>query len=323
MKIAFVPGNLNFNKISCFVIGFQASLFFTINLLAQCTLSGNYQNTNAFQNALNVAAANNCSTVTLTGTAQWATTVNIPPSVTLIIAGGATILGNGSVTSDNPIFVDPGATFNTNGNDVIINGEVFNYDEPISGPFVIGELQLPVELESISASSRSGFIEILWTTAMELNTDYFLVEKSLNGVDFFQIGTVNASGNSFFKKQYSYNDSNPVNGINYYRLKQLDLNGAYTYSWIVATHFDVGEYRITCYPNPVLPGTELHLKCGDESAIEKVTLTDINGRATYLNIDNSGSSLKLQIPGSLPTGIYLLQYHLNGNCFQSAKISVK
>ncbi|MEL6944906.1 MAG: hypothetical protein AAFO82_19800, partial [Bacteroidota bacterium] len=90
---------------------------------------------------------------------------------------------------------------------------------------------LPVELIDFKAIAERGTgVWLKWATASEINSDVFLIEKSQDGNIFKEIGKLKAAGNSFKKLDYSYLDENPFEGNNYYRLKQVDLDGQYEYS---------------------------------------------------------------------------------------------
>lgn len=89
---------------------------------------------------------------------------------------------------------------------------------------------LPIELLSFDAELKNDVVWLTWVTAAEINNDYFTLERSIDGINFTPIGNVNGAGNSSTILNYQYIDDNPFNGTNYYRLKQTDFDGKYTYS---------------------------------------------------------------------------------------------
>ena len=93
---------------------------------------------------------------------------------------------------------------------------------------------LPIELLSFSGNSLDDANILEWTTSTELDNDYFIVERSSNGSDFEEIQKVDGAGNSNSAISYSIRDNDPLNGINYYRLKQTDFSGNYKHSSIIA-----------------------------------------------------------------------------------------
>lgn len=112
---------------------------------------------------------------------------------------------------------------------------------------------LPIELIEFNVEKQSGNVELNWSTASELNNDYFVIEKSVDGIDFKAIGTVDGSGNSNQLLHYSFLDQNPYSGTSYYRLMQFDYDGASSSSDIKSIHIQsgsiVGEPKI--WPNPI------------------------------------------------------------------------
>ena len=90
-----------------------------------------------------------------------------------------------------------------------------------------------------------------WQTSAEINSESFMVEKSKDGVIWIPLPEIPGAGNSTTVLQYSANDPHPFLGMNYYRLKQTDLDGASTFSKITTVYFDqIGHSQVTIYPNP-------------------------------------------------------------------------
>ncbi len=112
---------------------------------------------------------------------------------------------------------------------------------------------LPVDLLSFDAKARSNnTVEVVWTTASEINSDRFEIERSSDGENWKYIGQVPAAGNSNREIDYSYFDTEPLSGISYYRLVQVDLNGDVDVSETRMVRFDemLAEEMILVYPNP-------------------------------------------------------------------------
>jgi Secretion system C-terminal sorting domain len=89
---------------------------------------------------------------------------------------------------------------------------------------------LPIELLYFDAKAVKKQVEVSWQTVSELNNDYFTVQRSQSNFDFEDIGFVNGAGNSNSLLNYKFTDTNPYNGISYYRLKQTDFNGQFSLS---------------------------------------------------------------------------------------------
>lgn len=94
---------------------------------------------------------------------------------------------------------------------------------------------LPIELIEFNAVRSRQFVELTWETASEKNNNYFTIERSIDGASFAPIGTLTGAGNSSNKLSYKLIDSTPIEDkVSYYRLKQTDFDGTYTYSVIVS-----------------------------------------------------------------------------------------
>ncbi len=130
---------------------------------------------------------------------------------------------------------------------------------------------LPVELIYLSADAvNNSFIRVSWATALEINNSGFSVERSTDGVNFNAIGWVNGNNNSTVQQNYSFDDSNVQPGVvYYYRLKQLDNDGQFEYTYIVsavlnsAVPFEVKEFM----PNPTNANTSLFILSDTEKQI--------------------------------------------------------
>jgi hypothetical protein len=112
-------------------------------------------------------------------------------------------------------------------------------------------LILPVELVDfkVRANDRQE-VDVFWSTASETNSDYFIVERSTDGLVFEAIARVKGAGNSTAALHYQALDDRPALGINYYRLRQVDFGGSFSYSDIETVHLLSGE-KFSAYPNPL------------------------------------------------------------------------
>lgn len=117
------------------------------------------------------------------------------------------------------------------------------YDGAVQGTFTFthlgqscsyGELGfvLPVEFSYFEADKKNNFVALTWGTATEIENDGFGIERSADGKIYEEIGFVVGEGNSNTEINYAFTDRAPLSGVNYYRLKQIDYNGAYSYSSI-------------------------------------------------------------------------------------------
>ena len=109
----------------------------------------------------------------------------------------------------------------------------------------------PILLLNFEAVKQGSTVQLSWQTSSEVNSDHFVVEYSKDGSSWQSIGSVAAAGNSSITKSYGFNHPNPVNGANYYRLRQVDIGGAFAYSNIRVVNFNT-KTGIKILPNPVI-----------------------------------------------------------------------
>lgn len=149
-------------------------------------------------------------------------------------------------------------------------------------PFTFGSITggnpFPVELANFSANALSNKVQLDWTTASEINTDYFQVEKSIDGINFEKVFTQKAAGNSNMALDYQGFDYEPFKGISYYRLKTVDLDGKYVYSNVVAVNFQ-SAFAISVYPNPTKD--HLNVQLSENSNEIHISIFDLTGRLVF------------------------------------------
>jgi hypothetical protein len=111
---------------------------------------------------------------------------------------------------------------------------------------------VPVVFTGLKARKVNNKVALDWGTVSEINASHFEIERSANGIEFNTIiGRVNARGNSSTETNYSIDDLNPIKGTGYYRVKQYDLDGKFTYSNVAAINFEKAASLLVVYPNPV------------------------------------------------------------------------
>jgi hypothetical protein len=97
---------------------------------------------------------------------------------------------------------------------------------------------LPISLIDFTATPENDVVRVEWSTISETNNDYYTVERSKNGKNFESIYRLNSAGNSNDLMRYIAYDNNPYRGLSYYRLKQTDLDGNFTYSTLRTVNFN-------------------------------------------------------------------------------------
>ena len=166
---------------------------------------------------------------------------------------------------------------------------------------------LPVSLLSFTAAiNNNKTTSVSWVTSAEINNKLFVVERSIDGTRFFAIDSVAGKGNSSLQNKYAIIDANPVDGLNYYRLKQVDNDGKTTYSNVVSVNLNKAIINyFTVYPNPVNSQLTLNINSKIEQAA-KLIITDVFGRTLQtakLQL-SKGNQLQTIAINQLATGTY-------------------
>lgn len=208
-------------------------------------------------------------TATISGT--LATTINYTPvsSDRIVILTAATISGTFGTIS--PALAADWAL------DYSIPGEV---------ALVFGGI-LPVELTHFSAKAMDTSVQLEWQTASEINNEGFEIHHSDDGIDWIKIGFVPGHDDSELVNNYHFQHKQAKQGLNYYRLKQMDFDGIFEFSKVEVVEFNKNEISIQVFPNPVARILNIKIEGTDKSS-------------TYELFDISG---KLRLKGQLLTGV--------------------
>lgn len=228
-----------------------------------------------------------------------------------------------AATLDDPTIPDPTATpVSTTSYVITVTGGVCTVYDTVN----VGMCNpLPIELISFGGHNNGPVNELYWTTASEEDNDYFVIQRSANGTDFVNIGTEDAMGTSSSNVDYRMLDQSPIIGVNYYRLKQVDYNGAYSYSETIAINTDRGA-GIQIYPNPATD--DLFIDIGDdlEEGIHTVLITDVSGKILneQINFSQNSKTYKIANFSKLSSGIYLIKIlDQNEEMIKVAKVTKK
>lgn len=157
-------------------------------------------------------------------------------------------------------------------------------------------IALPLELLSFTAYAAGKNVSLSWSTTNEIDNDHFVVERRMSNEEWEAIGRVAAG--SAAANTYDFTDENPVNGDNYYRLRQLDVDGSAALYGPVMAAFRTTEFRV--YPNPAT--NEIRFG-GAWEATDRISLISASGgvlRVLTPGVDRAGVE-------DLPRGIYLLR----------------
>ncbi len=197
---------------------------------------------------------------------------------------------------------DPADTYNCGAANAAVDlgNMVCNYD--VSAGFN-GMSALPVELAMFKAYTNTASVLLKWESIMEINNEYFTVERSTDGRNFESIGDIDGAGTSGERNRYVLADKYPAEGTNYYRLKQTDFDGKSEYFPVVAVEFSQTG-AISVYPNPVRESLNMTVTGAKDDAAEVSIFSLSSGQIvysaqTYLN----GNKAEIDVQ-NLPKGMY-------------------
>jgi hypothetical protein len=217
---------------------------------------------------------------------------NIILKVKGTVAGGpSTITGTiGYISAPNPLL--GGAPNASQGNSSVAN------DNSTTSLIVVPGIPTPVDLVLFKGTLVSNNrVDLEWVTATEYNVNHFEVERSINGVDFVQIGTTTARGTN---SSYVIQDLQPVEGRNFYRLRIVDNDAKFKYSNVVLINIK-GKSGIIVYPSPSSDGN-INVSIAGKGS-KTITLTDVAGRQLRKWDNYQNNTLRIE---GLSSGSYLV-----------------
>lgn len=160
----------------------------------------------------------------------------------------------------------------------------------------------PVKLLTFTAAKQGKLVNLNWITTSEINSSHFDVQHSRNSTSWQTIGTVAAAGNSSTQKSYSLIHNAPAAGVNYYRLKQVDLDAKFENSLIRTVNFRTNT-DLYVYPNPTTDRIVIDSESGGK--VQSVTVYATDGRLMF-NVNNFslGNNIDLSKYG---TGVFMIK----------------
>ncbi len=164
---------------------------------------------------------------------------------------------------------------------------------------------LPIELLHFGAQAMEDrYVHCTWTTATEINNDFFTVERSRDAIHFEAVGDVPGAGNSTTTLHYAFDDMQPHRGLSYYRLRQTDFDGTQSWSGIVPVWFHAAN-ELTVFPNPNA-GAFTILRSAAEHALD-LQLLDPSGRLVR-NWTMPAGTERQGVDMDLASGLYTLRW---------------
>jgi len=191
--------------------------------------------------------------------------------------------------------------FNGKLDDIAIYNRVLNNSE-IQSLYNQGGYALPTKLEDITAKVFDEKVILKWGTLTELNTTHFIIQQSIDGNLYTDIGTVKAIGSG--ANSYEFTNKKPANGINYYRFQSVDKDGSKSYSKVISVNFGVKQ-SFSIIPNPAKDFAIINFS----KAVDKGTIAvyDITGKQVITqSLSGNTNTYKLNTQ-SLKSGLYVVK----------------
>lgn len=173
---------------------------------------------------------------------------------------------------------------------------------------VTWELPLPIELLNFDLEVFDNKVQLNWQTASEINNDFFTIERSIDGINWEAVNEVDGAGNSTSLLAYVSLDEKPNFGISYYRLKQTDFDGNFSFSEVRSVNIQIlkNQNSLEIYPNPAQNQITI---TGSETELDQLKICDILG-VNIIDLtkftSNNGSKLVIDL-SNLNTGMYYIK----------------
>ncbi|KAA9034509.1 T9SS type A sorting domain-containing protein [Ginsengibacter hankyongi] len=169
--------------------------------------------------------------------------------------------------------------------------------------------ELPVSFLGVDARQKGSGVSIEWSTSQEINSNSFDVEKSADGnSNWVLVASVNAAGNSSVVKNYNVFDATPLNGVNFYRVKQVDLDGNFKYSKTVRINLNFSKTAVSVLANPFYNTLTVDFSSAIEQSVS-ARLVDITGKQVAFEkwaISTGNTRMNFSNVSNLQQGMYIL-----------------
>lgn len=184
---------------------------------------------------------------------------------------------------------------------------------------------LPIELTTFQGKTSKSGIVLNWSTASELNNEKYIVEHSTEGKNFESIGVIQGRGTTLAQQKYTFLHENASLGIHYYRLKQLDFDGKFTFSPIISVNFNKNNKTISpIYPNPSSTGWVFMDYTTDHEGTLQIATYDVVGRlisSETLPINEGDNKLQWYI-NATEKGVFFVKIY-DGETLMLNKLYIK
>lgn len=183
------------------------------------------------------------------------------------------------------------------------------------GTINTGQTPLPIEWLSFEAQSQGSAVQLRWVTASEKNCSYFEVQRSCDALLWEYLGSRKGAGTSYTEKQYEFQDLVPVEGLYYYRIKQVDVDGDYTYSKVITVETKANSNtELEIFPNPA--SDVLHVKSSGN--VIRLELFETSGKSLGIFI----AAPVIALP-ALKNGLYILRARFENGAQLNKSLSIE
>ena len=172
---------------------------------------------------------------------------------------------------------------------------------------------VPIELLNFNANQLGKQVKLDWQTATEINNDFFLIERTADGINFETIDTIGGAGNSIHTLSSFTFDEVPLKGVSYYHLKQVDFNGDFSFSQLRSVNFDGSEIILDSYPNPSF-GEDIDITLsGFDGTADMLHIAIYDGLSRLIYQEESNvnpasvkQSVRVSLPDNTKDGMYYI-----------------
>lgn len=194
--------------------------------------------------------------------------------------------------------------FNFGTEGAVAGERIYYFDD-----LVFGDATLPVTFLDFQVVASGAQVNVQWSTASESNNKGFYVERSANGSNWSPLQFIKGGGNSASTRQYSFVDAAPNNGVNYYRIQQVDADGKASFSSIKAIRFGANTKSAAVFPNPAKALVNVALNEFTGTAL--ITIKSVEGKVVASAKAFQANQIVTMDVHHLPAGTYVLQVNAN------------
>jgi len=178
---------------------------------------------------------------------------------------------------------------------------------------------LPVEWLGFEAYKKNTSVQLIWETASETNNSHFEIQRAGTDLQFKSIGLMEGKGNANYQNSYEFEDNDPLQGVNYYRLMQVDYNGGLDFSKVrTVEFFSQSDIRLSMYPNPVKNNELLYFEYPFDSNAT-ISIFNIYGKK-MISISKTPENREIAFQVNLNPGVYIVESSVNMQSFVSKLI---